>query len=301
MKKIIIIGGTGFLGFHIANFFSKKKIKVISVSRKMPKKNRRVKKVKYLYSDISKKEKLYSVLEPHLDASYIVNTSGEVDHKNFKKNYKSHFLGLKNIIDIFRDKNIEKFIQIGSSMEYGLKKSPQKESDKTKPLSAYGKAKLLATNYLIKISKKNKIPVFVLRAYQVYGPNQDSNRLIPFVISQCLKGKKFPCSSGTQYRDFLYINDFIRCIELILRKKIQFAQIFNIGSGSPIKVKNVINLINKKIKSGEPNFNQIRFRKEEQKYVFPSLFKIKKVLKWRPKISFNNGINKTISYYERNK
>ena len=66
-------------------------------------------------------------------------------------------------------------------------------------------------------------------------------------------------------------------------------------------MKNVINLINKKIRSGEPNFNQIRFRKEEQKYVFPSLFKIKKVLKWRPKISFNNGINKTISYYERNK
>ena len=91
-----------------------------------------------------------------------------------------------------------------------------------------------------------------------------------------LERKKFPCSSGTQYRDFLYINDFIRCIELILRKKIQLAQIFNIGSGSPIKVKNVINLINKKIKSGEPNFNQIRFRKEEQKYVFPSLFKIKK-------------------------
>ena len=135
----------------------------------------------------------------------------------------------------------------------------------------------------------------------MYGPNQDSNRLIPFVITQCLKKKKFPCSSGTQYRDFLYIDDFIRCIELTLRKKIKLGQIFNVGSGSPIKVKKVINLIHKKIKSGEPNFNQIKSRREEQKYVFPSLFKIKKVFKWSPKINFNKGINKTISYYKTEK
>ncbi len=301
MKKIIIIGGTGFLGFHIANFFSKKNFKVISISRNTPKKSRRIKKVQYLYSDITKKKKLYSILKPHLKASYVINASGEVDHNNFKKNYASHFIGLKNIINIFIDKNVEKFIQIGSSMEYGLKKSPQKESDKSKPLSGYGKSKLFATNYLIKISEKKKIPALVLRPYQVYGPNQDINRLIPFVIKQCLKEKKFPCSSGVQYRDFLYIDDFVRCIELILRKKIKLGQIFNIGSGSPIKVKNVINLIHKKIKSGEPNFNQIRQRREEQKYIFPSLFKIKKVIKWRPKINFNEGIDKTISYYKTEK
>ena len=81
----------GFWVSILQIFFKKKKFKVISISRNTPKKSRRIKKVQYLYSDITKKKKLYSILKPHLKASYIINASGEVDHNNFKKNYASHF------------------------------------------------------------------------------------------------------------------------------------------------------------------------------------------------------------------
>ena len=102
-------------------------------------------------------------------------------------------------------------------MEYGLKKSPQKESDKSKPLSGYGKSKLFATNYLMKISEKKNtcFSIKTLSSVWTKSRQQSFNTFCDYAMFE----KKFPCSSGTQYRDFLYIDDFIRCIELTLRKK----------------------------------------------------------------------------------
>lgn len=301
MKKILIIGGTGFLGYHISNHFIKKNYKVVSLSRNQPNKIRRLANVKYLYSDISNKKRLVKILKPHLNSNYLINVGGEVDHKENKKVYKSHFLGVKNLINIFLRTNLEMFIQIGSSMEYGKIKSPQSESSISKPISIYGKSKQLSTNYLIKMHEEKKFPSIIIRPYQIYGPAQEENRLIPFVISQSLNDRRFPCSSGNQIRDFLYVSDFVNCIDMLIKKKIQGGQIFNIGFGKGIKVKNVIKSINKKIKQGEPIFNKIKLRKEEQRFLFPDISKIKKKLGWVPKIKLNNGITKTIKFFKNKK
>jgi nucleoside-diphosphate-sugar epimerase len=299
LDKIIVIGGTGFLGYHISKHFLKKKFNVISISRNKPKKFRRLRTAKYIFSDISKKKNLLKILKPHLNSKYVINVGGEIDHKRDKKVYNSHYIGVKNLTNIFLNTNLVKFIQIGSSMEYGKSKSPQFEGTSPKPISSYGKSKLLATNYLINMYKKKNFPSLIVRPYQVYGPAQEEKRLIPFIISQSLKGKNFPCSSGNQFRDFLYVSDFIKCLDLLIKKKIKLGQIYNIGTGKGEKIKNVINLINKKIKFGKPVFNKIKLREEEQKYLFPSIFKIKKALGWMPKIKFNTGINKTIRFYKK--
>ena len=59
-------------------------------------------------------------------------------------------------------------------------------------------------------------------------------------------------------------------------------------------------MINKKIKTGEPIFNKIKMRKEEQKTIYPNIQKIKKILNWKPKTKFNVGISKTIEFYKKN-
>ena len=71
--------------------------------------------------------------------------------------------------------------------------------------------------YLINLYKEKKFPCKILRFYMVYGPKQDENRLISTIIKSCLLDKKFPCSSGNQLRDFLYVDDavsaIIKCLE----------------------------------------------------------------------------------------
>ena len=299
MKEILIVGGTGFLGYHVSKALINK-FKIISLSTSSPKKIRFLKKVKYYKVDISNKYLFKKIEKKLLNISYVINFGGHVDHKSKSKVFNSHYIGAKNLINFFSKKKIKVFIQIGSSMEYGLKKSPQKENLRLFPISFYGKAKLLATNYALKAYKKLKFPVIIIRPYQVYGPNQDTNRLIPYVITESLKKNIFPCSHGRQLRDFLYISDFVDCIKKIINKDIKYGQILNVGYGKPIQIKKTIDMINKKIKTGEPIFNKIKMRKEEQKTIYPNIQKIKKILNWKPKTKFNVGISKTIEFYKKN-
>ena len=123
--KILIPGGTGFIGYHLCKFFINKRWMVHSVSKSKPKKNRRVKGVKYIYCDVCNKDELKKKLDVYYD--YIINLSGYVDHSKNKSITRTHYLGCKNLVKNFK-KNIPiKFIQVGSSIEYGKLKSPQKE------------------------------------------------------------------------------------------------------------------------------------------------------------------------------
>ncbi len=298
-KKILIIGGTGFLGYHLAKKCLLKKWDVTSISTKIPKKIRFLPNVKYLILDITKKKLILKKIKSNYD--FVVNFGGYVNHSEKLKTYKSHYIGCKNLADIFKDRKIKLFIQIGSSIEYGNVKSPQKESNKTdvnKLKSTYGKAKLMATNYLLKLNKKYNFPCTVLRLYLVYGTHQDTNRLIPHTLSECLNDNVFDCSAGKQYRDFLFVDDLMRVIFKCFNSKKSIGEIMNIGTGKPHNIKKVILFIKNTIKSGNPVFGKIQLRKDEILRLYPDISKVKKILNWGPQTSFNKGIKTLIRYYK---
>ena len=292
------MGGTGFLGFHLCKKAIKKKWNVTSLSTKKPKKIRYLKKVNYLICDIGKKNELKKIKSKF---DYIVNFGGYVDHKNKIKTFKSHYLGCKNLANKFINKKIKSFIQIGSCIEYGLKKSPQKENLSTTVngmKSHYGKSKLMATKYLLNLYKKKKFPVTILRLYLVFGPYQDINRFIPIVINGCLDDLSFNTSKGNQKRDFLYVSDLIDLIFKILENKNSRGEIFNIGSGKPQSLKKIISFIRNIIKKGKPNYGKINLRKDETLTLYPDISKVKKFIGWKPKINFKTGLSKTIKFYK---
>ena len=279
-KKILIIGGTGFIGYHLSKKCIQKGWNVTSISTHKPRKIRFISKVKYVICDITKKKKLEKKLSKNFN--FVVNLGGYVDHSDRKKTFKSHFLGVKNLASIFLNKSIQSFVQIGSGGEYGKSKSPHKEIHKGKPISVYYKAKLLATTHLLKLNKTKKFPVSIIRLYQAYGPRQDFNRFIPIIIQSCLKNKRFPCSEGKQFRDFIFVDDVVDAIIKSLKSSKASGQIFNIGSGKPFKIKDIIKKINEKIKKGYPLYGKIKLRKDEEIKTFPSIAKAKKLINWRP-------------------
>ena len=297
-KKILILGGTGFIGYHLAKEALRRGFQVSSLSKNTPIKKRYLKRVKYIIADISNKNSINKKIKENFQ--YVVNLAGYVDHSNKIKTYKSHYLGCKNISNFFLKDKIERFIQVGSSMEYGLVESPQKENFKCEPKSVYGRAKFLSSQYLLNLYKKKKFPVTIVRLYQVYGPYQDLNRFIPVVINSCKSNIDFRCSHGRQFRDFLYINDLIDAIFLILENPKAKGEIFNIGFGKPLKIKNIIQRILSYYKSGNPQFGKIKLREEEQMKIYPDISKARRILNWKPKINFLKGLAKTIQYYNAN-
>ena len=300
-KKILITGGTGFIGYHLAKKCLSYGWSVTSISTKKPSKYRKLKNVNYLICDIANKKNLQKKIDQNFN--YVVNLAGYVDHSNRQKTLKSHYNGCKNLASIFLNKKINKFIQIGSSVEYGNIKSPQKEDRvfNKKLKSIYGESKLLSTNFLLGLFKKFNFPVIVLRLYLVYGPNQDINRVVPITIYNSLLNKKFECSSGKQLRDFIYIDDLINAIIKALNNKKVLGEIINIGSGNPIKVKELILKICKQTKLGKPIFGKIKFRKDEIVNLYPNIKKAKKYLGWYPKIKLDNGLKKTIIFFKNKK
>ncbi len=300
MKKtrILIAGGTGFIGFHLAKACLRKNYEITSLSTKKPTKARKLKNVKYLICDITKKNDLEVKIKKSYD--YVINLAGYVDHSKKKKTIRSHYNGCLNLANFFLKKKIKRFIQIGSSIEYGKIRSPQKENKLNfqKTYSAYGYSKLLSTKYLLNLYRKNNFPVTILRLYLIYGPFQDLNRIVPIAIFNCLKNKTFNCSPGTQFRDFLYVDDLVEAILKILKIKKTIGEIINVGSGKPKKIKDLIKDIQSIIQKGKPIFGKIKFRNDEIEYLYPNISKIKKQVKWLPKTELTKGLKKTIKYYK---
>ena len=98
-NNILIVGGTGFIGYHLAKKSLKKGWQVTSISSRLPRKKRYLPKVKYILCDITKKKSLKKNIRKPFN--YVVNLGGYVDHSNRKKTFASHYLGCKNLAEIF--------------------------------------------------------------------------------------------------------------------------------------------------------------------------------------------------------
>ncbi len=300
-KKILVTGGTGFLGYHYLAYLSKKNFFLLySLSRKKPPLTKKLKKVKYLIGDLSNKKDLQKLSK--ISFNYVINFAGNINHKEKLKTFNSHYVGVKNLIHCLDKSNLFKFIQLGSSVEYGKIESPHIEKKgipKNKKIySTYGQSKLLSTIFLMKENKMRKLPTVVIRPYLIYGPFQSLERLIPITINSCLQNKNFACSDGLQSRDFLFVTDAVNFIYKIMIGP-EVGKIFNLGSGKKIMVRKVINKIVKLCKGGKPIFGKIKLRKDEIFDLYPSI-KLAKSKNWKPRVSLDKGLKLTLNYYKKN-
>ena len=88
-------------------------------------------------------------------------------------------------------------------------------------------------------------------------------------------------------------------LKILKNKKKIKSGIYNVGNGNPVKVRYVINKINKILKKGKPNFGKIKMRKDEINVQFPNVNKLKETFNWSPKVSLNSGIIRTIKFYRK--
>ena len=287
-KHLLIIGGTGFIGYHCLNFAKKYRWKLTSISRNFPQRERKVSGVKYLKLNINNLGHIQKKLSENF--TFVINAVG-VTNKNLKRN-KKNIISLKKfkkLIDFFYYKKINKFIQIGSAAEYGSEKIPQKENMTCKPKSQYGQSKLEETKYLLNYLKFYSFNATIVRLFQVYGRKQNNDKIIAYTLEKCLSDKEFKLTEGSQTRDFCHINDIMRGIFLLLSKKKSNGEIYNIASGQDTSIKKLTQTIVNIVGQGKPIFGALRYRQNE---IFKSRADIKKIKKlgWKPKINLQNGI-----------
>ncbi len=299
-KNILVLGGNGFIGKNfVKKYLKNNSVTVVHFKKKIDK--IKSKNIQYINVDITKKNQISKKLS--LEYNYILNLSGYVDHSDLNQNgfkvINTHLVGLLNLINYYKNSKIlEKFIQIGSGDEYGNNNSPFKEILREQSFTPYSFSKVSANHFIEMAYRNIEFPAVGCRIFLSYGPYQDFNRLIPQVIYGCIKDLDFNVSSGIQHRDFCYIDDVINAFESLMLSKNTYGKIYNIGSSKPILVKTIIKKIHKIIGKGNPKFGNNPLRKNENLKSYANINKILKDTKWKPKISIDNGLNRTIKYYK---
>ncbi len=301
--RILILGGSGFIGKHLLKKCINEDLDCFSVSVKNSFNSKRNERIKYIKLDINNYKHVYEVLGGK-EFDYIVNLSGYINHNSFSKGgrnvFNTHTIGLLNVIQAINLKNTKRIVQIGSSDEYGNLDSPQNELMRESPISPYSLAKLTSTNMLQMLYRTEHLPVVILRLFLVYGEGQDFNRFLPQVIKGCIHNKEFPTTEGEQIRDFCYVSDVVDGIfKALTHEGKVVGEIFNIASGNPIKIKTIIEKIVLLTGSGNPLYGRRKYRQNESMSLYADIEKARKLLNWEPKITIDDGLIKTIKSYKK--
>lgn len=299
-NRLLVIGGTGFIGRHICIEAQKRGYAVTSLS--LNKVEEPLQGVCYLKGDISHLQNI-GELEEGLKFEYVINAAGYVDHRNFWSGGNEvidiHFNGAKNLIALCDRTVLKRFVQIGSSDEYGVIPAPQSEDSIEKPISPYSLAKVSVTHLLQMLWRSESFPAVILRFFLVYGPRQGTNRFLPHLILGCLRNKAFSVSAGLQQRDFCYVDDIVKGVLEALQSPGVCGEIINLASGRPITIRHMTEHIRGLIGTGEPLFGKVPYRKGESMALYADIKKAKLLMNWEPQISLDEGLKETIDWYRR--
>lgn len=309
MKKnnYLITGGTGFVGSWIVKKLVEKGESVSLLVRNVNL-NQRLESVKEKISvyqcDLQNEKEVTKVVDT-IQPTIIIHLAalGALPNQNnqLSELIDTNVKGLLHLINAAKKHNITKFINTGSSSEYGIKTQPMKETDVVNPINDYGITKVMSTLYCQKIAITENYPIVTLRLFSPYGMHDDENRLISYVMRQALKNDPIQLSSESHVRDFVYIDDVVRAYMLVINATIQPGEIVNIGSGKQHSVKEVVDIIlsisgsKSKILWGKKSKQE---RQIEPKIWLADINKAKKLLQWQPAYSLHVGLKKTIDQYQ---
>ena len=129
---------------------------------------------------------------------------------------------------------------------------------------------------------------------------QGKDRFLPFLINNCLNDREFKVSKGEQIRDYLYVEEFNKGLIKALDNKNAYGEVINIASGKPIRIKDVIKIVQEIIGKGKPILGAIDYRRGESMELYADIQKAKNILDWSPSIDFKKSLKKTINWYLEN-
>ena len=299
--NLLVIGGSGFIGGAIVKHAIALGWQVDSLGLSIPAKEKKAPGVTYIMGDITDPETLKFLDIKRYD--YVVNSGGYINHSTFfcggDKFLQAHFGGVVNLVKSIDRTNLKRFVNIGSSDEYGDTPAPQFESNRERPISPYSAGKAAATQFLQMLYRTERFPAVTLRLFLCYGPGQDRMRFLPHLVSRCIANDVIEISPGEQVRDYCYIDDIVEAVFLSMANDDASGSVFNIASGNPISIKQVVEKVIDIIGSGNPKFGAVPYRDGESMELYADVGLAKKVLSWSAKTTLNDGLTKTITHYAK--
>ena len=315
MKKILIIGSNSFGGADFINFLLNKKLKVLGVSRNNEtnkenlkyKNNGNIKNFKFYKINLNIKKdqkKLIKIIKKE-KIKYIANfaAQGMVAESwiNPEDWYLTNVVSNSILINSLSKLRIKKYLNFSTPEVYGNTPSLKKESNIFYPTTPYAISRTAQDLNLLAYYKTYKFPVVFTRAANIYGPYQQSFRIIPKIIISILTGKKIPIhGKGNTLRSFVYMPDVSAVLYKLLLDKKNAGKTFHISSKKFINILNLVKLIKKIMKFKGKIIYHVKERDgKDLKYTLNSN-KIRKLYSWSEETNLDEGILRTIDWAKKN-
>tara|TARA_B100000965_G_scaffold382033_1_gene380066 strand:+ start:920 stop:1915 length:996 start_codon:yes stop_codon:yes gene_type:complete len=314
-KKILVIGSNSFSGSNLVDYLINKKFKVIGVSRSSEinkiflkyKFNKNLKNFTFYKADINKNlSKIVNLIKkekPNIIINFAAQGMVAESWINPTHWYLTNFLSMTKLVEIIKNfKFIKKFIQFTTPEVYGDKSGLIKENFKFNPSTPYALSRASFDLHLKNLYKVYGFPVIFTRAANVYGPHQQLYRIIPKFIISAKKNKNFFLDGmGKTKRSFIHINDVNDAMYKIIKKG-NVGETYHISTNYFVKLNELVSNISTLLKVNNKNFLKLvkNDRIGKDKSYKLSSNKIRKKLKWKNKISLNNGIIDTINWININ-
>jgi dolichol-phosphate mannosyltransferase len=210
----------------------------------------------------------------------------------------TNFLATVALVEACRAEGCEAFVHAGSSSEYGFKDHAPLESEPVEPNSEYAVAKASATSFCRYVAQRHGVNVVTLRLYSVYGPYEDSRRLIPKLISMGMRNQLPPLVSPDVARDFVAVDDVLEAFLLAaVNPSNERGAIYNVGSGVQTTIRDAVEVTRRVLNvDAEPAWSSAPLRDWDATTWVADNTKISAELGWKPRHAFQEGFEQTAAW-----
>jgi UDP-glucose 4-epimerase len=300
MAKYLVTGGCGFIGSHLVESLLNQGQEVIVLDNLST--GRRVnlahiinnEKLEIVEGDLQDKDLVKKTIK---DCNYVFHLAALADIVpsivNPLSYFSSNVLGTVTLMEAARDAGIKKFVYSASSSCYGIPETyPTSENSKIDPQYPYAFTKWAGEQAALHWGQVYKIPVLSLRLFNVYGPRSRTSGTYGAVfgvfLAQKINGVPLTIvGDGSQKRDFTFVTDVAEAFIAASKSEYQNT-VFNVGSGNTYSVNYLAQLLGDKTV-------HIPKRPGEPDCTFADIGKIRNLLGWTPKVSFEEGIRKMLA------
>ena len=300
-KYVILTGGTGFVGSHILEKLLKLNKKVILLKRSFSNTWRIdefIGNENLILKNIDK-ENLNDIFNQYnIECIFHLASNAQrgIDLDTITSMINSNITFPTKLLETSVNNNVKFFINTGSVYEYQLNQPPISERTKIKPFNLYASTKIAFEDILKFYSNDYDLNCSTLKLFTPYGPKDNENKIIPYLIINSIKKENILVKSPNKTLDLIYVDDVVDCYISLMNNILKFKkyETFNVGTGIGTSIKDVLELIEHNVGKN----NNVNFGDLEDHQVWCTNNKIKKKLNCNPKIKLNEGIKITINYYK---
>ncbi|WP_204105818.1 MULTISPECIES: NAD-dependent epimerase/dehydratase family protein [Spirulina sp. CCY15215] len=308
MSKILITGGTGFVGANLTRRLLKQGHEIHLFVRPNYQ--------SWRIQDIKTDLRLHTVNLEDEDALiqrvdrikpdrifHLAVHGAYSSQNNLQEIINTNIIGTVNLLQACIRTDFEVFVNTGSSSEYGYKDYPPTETEWLEPNSYYAITKASATLFCRYIAQNQNLRIPTLRLYSVYGAYEEPTRLMPTLIAQGLKGELPPLVNPKIARDYVYIDDVIEAYLLAAMMDTgELGAVYNVGTGKQTTLQDVIEIARKVLKiKAKPEWGSMPNRQWDTNVWVADNRKIQSELGWTPYYTFEEGFKKMVNWYKQQK